>query len=354
MQTVLWWGNYDAEYSRNRIIRKAFAQLGWQASEYKPQKPRFSYLKARLSGLTKPDLVFVPCFCQKDIDAALNFGRHYNVPVMIDPLISLYDTRVFERKTVAKDSLEASRLLALETRTFSAADVVIADTEAHGSYFCETFGVDAKKIQVIPVSAEESVFTTAEVSNDARDLVEVLFYGSFIPLQGVDVIVEAIQLYNGPSVRWCLLGGKNSQSRLNAEQALKGNASVSFEDDIAYGLLPERIRRADILLGVFGSSAKTTRVIPNKVYQSLACGRPVVSCDGPYPAAMRQAQDSGMRWVPPASAKDLADAVAQLATNPEVLLDMRPQARLSYERYFGNDQVRISLLAGLQKIGLSK
>lgn len=349
-QTVLWWGNFDPEYSRNRIIRKAFCQLGWRISEYCPAKPRFSYVKARLKKLAKPDLIFVPCFCQKDIDAALAFGRHHSVPVMIDPLISLYDSRVFERRTVAEDSVAAKRLLELETRTFSAADVVVADTEAHGRYFCETFAVAPSRIQVIPVSAEESVFDIAEQPNPEHELVEVLFYGSFIPLQGVEVIVEAIRCYQGPAVRWCLLGGKNTECRAKAEQALADNPSVAFEDDISYESLPQRIRQADVLLGVFGESDKTARVIPNKVYQSLACGRAVISCDGPYPGALRQSNESGMVLVPAANAVALAEAVAHLAADPSGLKEMGRQARLSYERYFSNDHVSAALAQALQKI----
>jgi glycosyltransferase involved in cell wall biosynthesis len=353
-RTVLWWGNFDAEYSRNRILWNAFGRLGWRVSAYQPANPGFSYWLARLRGVQKPDLVFVPCFCQKDILSAVSFGRHCDVPVIIDPLISLYDTRVFERKTVGDGSAEARRLLKFEARAFGAADMVIADTEAHGRYFCDIFGVSPERIQVIPVSAEEPLFDVAADAQPPHNPVEVLFYGSFIPLHGVEVIIDAIRGYRGPAVRWCLLGGVNSKIRIQAKRILAGNESVIFEDNVPYERLPQRIHHADILLGVFGNSSKTVRVIPNKVCQSLACGRPVISCEGPYPIAMRQSGESGMIWVPPADPAALAAAVAGLAGDADRLLEMRRQARLSYETYFDNNRVCSSLMQALQKIKLAR
>jgi hypothetical protein len=45
--------------------------------------------------------------------------------------------------------------------------------------------------------------------------------------------------------------------------------------------LADHVRAADIVMGVFGSSDKAKSVIPNKVWQGLACGAIVVTQRSP-------------------------------------------------------------------------
>ena len=79
--------------------------------------------------------------------------------------------------------------------------------------------------------------------------------------------------------------------------------------------LPARIGAADLCLGVFGIGDKTNRVIPNKVYQSLACDRPVITMAAQaYPELRSQNEVLWAAAGDPASiAKALSDA---LSTQP--------------------------------------
>ncbi len=35
-KTVLWWGRFDPDYSRNRILRQAYTALGWRIVDFHP------------------------------------------------------------------------------------------------------------------------------------------------------------------------------------------------------------------------------------------------------------------------------------------------------------------------------
>lgn len=338
---VLCWGRSDPGYSRNRILRQGYAALGWRVLDFQPRFSRWGDWEAVLRLRDRVDLVWVPCFRQRDIAAAARWARRRGVPLLFDPLISAYDKQVFERGKLDQHSAAARRLLQNERRQFALADAVLADTEAHAAFFREVLEVNAEKIHVVPVGAEENLFAPQAWPAGAEPM-EVLFFGSFIPLQGPEVIVEAARLYRGPPLRWCLLG--SGPLRAHCERAAQGLATVSFEDWLPYPQLPARIQRASIVLGIFGATPKAQRVIPNKVYQALACARPVVTLrSNAYPPALLTRENSGLHWVQADDAQALADAVAELAERRAALAEDGARARRSFDDYFSQDSINARL-----------
>jgi len=350
LPSVLWWGRFDPAYSRNRILRKQFVELGWQVSDFQPNFARLGDWEASLRRLPRPDLVWVPCFRQRDLTAASRWAGRQGVALIFDPLISAYDKQVDERGKLDAAGSRARKLLAWERALFQRADRVIADTPAHADYFVQVLGVDRSKVDVIYVGAEETLFRPGPLPPESpQGPREVLFYGSFIPLQGPQVVVEAAKLYQGPPLKWVLLG--QGPFRSTCEQSAAGHEAIRFEDWLAYEKLPERIRRADILLGVFGTTPKAGRVIPNKVFQSLACGRAVVTrAAESYPESLLTMESSGLVWVPAGDARALADKVAALASDAARLRQLGEAAAATSRQYFSEAAVRSQLersLAGL-------
>jgi glycosyltransferase involved in cell wall biosynthesis len=345
MRTVLWWGRFDANYSRNRILRELLPELGWRVVDFQPRFSGLADWEARLRNLPRPDLVWLPCFRQRDVAAASRWARSKRVPLLFDPLISAYDKQVFERGKISPDSARARRLLAREAELFQRADSILADTEEHARYFREAFQVASERVHVVYVGAEEGLFMPGEQPQKTPgEALEALFYGGFIPLQGAPVIIEAARRYAGPPLRWTLIG--SGPELAQCKRAATGLSNVTFEPWVDYAALPARIRRADILLGVFGATQKAGRVIPNKVYQSLACGKPLITRQAPaYPADLTDAADSGVRWVAAGDADALAAQVAALAQLPQSLAAVGQQARQTYLARFS----RVALAAQLRQ-----
>jgi len=349
-KTVLWWGRFDPGYSRNRILRDAFTALGWESREFRPLASALGAFEAALRRLKTPELVFVPCFRQRDISAARRFSRARGIPLMIDPLISAYDKQVSERAKFNESSNQARRLLRWEQRLLQSADAVLADTPEHARFFADPLLVPKEKLHVVYVGAEEPLFSPGP-ARTPNDPIEVLFYGTFIPLQGPEVIVEAARLYQGPPVRWVMLGAGTLLGI--CRKGARGLANLTFEEWLPYQQLPARIQRADILLGVFGPTPKAQRVIPNKVFQALACGKPLVTCAAPaYPAALREQTESGIRWVPAGNPAALARAVSALTSEPVRLVTLGVCARTAYEGFFSAEAIHNQLQAALAALRL--
>lgn len=346
---ILWWGRSDPDYARNLTLRRCLREAGYTITDFRPTVSAAGDLEASLRRRSPVDLVWVPCFRQRDLAAARRWSARRGLPLIFDPLISAYDKQVFEREKLAAESAGARRLLAWERRLFGSADLLLADTEAHARFFVQTHGIPEDRVHVVPLCADEQLFKPQEKCGDPAAPLEVLFFGSFIQLQGPQVIVEAANLYRGPPARWCLLG----DGPLRAEcQSMAGEAApIVFEDWLPYGSLPSRISRADIVLGIFGNTLKAARVVPNKLCQALACARPVVTRSSPaYPAALSSSNVSGITWVPPADPRALSQTVAALAASPTSLSELGRAAMTSYRRFFSAEQTTQALKAALAKV----
>jgi len=86
-------------------------------------------------------------------------------------------------------------------------------------------------------------------------------------------------------------------------------ANLEWIEWVPYPELADRIARADVCLGVFGSSEKAGRVIPNKVFQILASGKPLVTRDGPGIRELITPGTPSVILVPPGDSNALLEAV---------------------------------------------
>lgn len=343
-KTVLWWSRGGRDYSRDRIIRNAFQTLGWKVADFAPTISLLGDIEAGVRRISTPDLVWIPCFRQRDAAAAQRWAAKRSVPVILDPLISAWDKQVFERRKLVESSAAAERLLRWESRLFRQANVVIADTECHADFFCNAHNVNQSDIVVIPVSAEEELFVPQQKRSPGLPI-QVLFYGSFIGLQGPQYIAQAAAMTS--EADWTFIG--TGPLRQECEEAAENRPHIKFIDRVPYAELPARIGAADILMGVFGTSEKAGRVIPNKVYQSLACARPVVTrTSDAYPSQLRQqsSRETGIFWAKAGDPAAIADCVRKMAESAD-LRQYGHAARDTFDKSFGQQVVLETLSTAL-------
>jgi len=112
--------------------------------------------------------------------------------------------------------------------------------------------------------------------------------------------------------------------------------------------LGARIGASDLCLGVFGVGEKTNRVIPNKVYQALACDRPVITIKADaYPDELHRSS-CGLLWVPPGDPRAIASSLAQAFGSEPVAGVGAGVANGTYQAHFSNQKIReeLALLLG--------
>lgn len=177
-----------------------------------------------------------------------------------------------------------ARFLAWVDRTACRlADRVLLDTRAHAEFFSETFDLPPEKFWVLPIGADDAIFRPGTEASRGGDPYTVLHFGRYIPLHGLETVVRAAGILEkkGAACRFLMVGDGEERGKIQELVCQLGVRSVEFRDPEPPARLAETIRQADLCLGIFGETGKAGRVVPNKVYEAMAAGRPVITGDSP-------------------------------------------------------------------------
>lgn len=314
--TVCQFGHYVRDYSRNRLLRAALAELGAAVVEVHDETPSWLRRSGRLRskwGDLAPAVVLVSFPGGSDMPMARLLSRRSGATVVYDAFISQFDTQVHDRRTHGSWSAHGRYFYAQDWLACRLADVVLTDTALHADYFATTFRVDRKKFVVVPVGTD----ATEAPPLATRDVppYDVVWYGSYLPLQGAPVIAEAARLLDERGVPCTVTLIGDGPDRPAVSPVVRRLTNVRMVDRLPLGDLHGRLATADLTLGVFGTTAKAQRVVPNKVYDALALGRPVLTGDTPAIRA-EFAVDEELAVCTPGDPHALAGAIQALLADP--------------------------------------
>ena len=232
------------------------------------------------------------------------FRRLRKKPVIEDFFISLYDTLIFDRKKFSVDSLWAKWLKKLDEKTLSLGDRVITDTQAHAEYFVSELGCDPDRTEVLYLEADREIYSPRKTVREADAPFRVLYFGSVLPLQGVDVVLDAVRRFReNPDYAFEVIGPVPG-GELPEQENLTAIPWLSQEE------LAEHIARADLCLaGHFsGEIEKAKRTIPGKAYIYRAMEKPMIL--GDTPANHEKFREDGKTFfTPPGDAEALASVI---------------------------------------------
>jgi glycosyltransferase involved in cell wall biosynthesis len=317
---ILYFGTYERDYPRNAQVIAALRGAGVEVSEHHVSVWERSTHKWRAGAGTATRLALAEARLfrrpREDFDALIvGYPGHFDLaaarrvaagrPVVFNPLVSLYDTFVEDRRRFGPGSPAGRVLKAIDCRALRAADLVVADTEANAEFLAGLGGLPPEKVVVCFVGAEERIFSPGW---QPEQPFEALFIGKLIPLHGVATVLQAARL--APDLRFRIIGSGQLEPLLRQHPP-----NVEHLPWVEYEQLPRELHRAGCALGVFGTSEKASRVIPNKVFQALACGVPVITADTPA-ARELLAHGESAQLVTPGNAPALAKAVRRLAEDP--------------------------------------
>jgi glycosyltransferase involved in cell wall biosynthesis len=366
---AVFFGTYDRSHSANRLLRTALADSGFAVTEVhealweETREKGAGYfspasllgLGARYAGLAlrlarrwratapadDPPLVVVGFGGQLDVLLAARVC-HPRRGLVFAPLVSLTETLVEDRAVFPAGGLRARLVTALDRATWRRADLVLADTAAHADYLVE-LGAARARVAAWHLGAEPEFWAVPGATVEPR---RVLFVGRCVPLHGLGTIVEAAARL-GDRAALVVIGRGPERGHAEA-RARELGVDVEWRDEIPLASLPAELARAAVVLGVFGAGRKAAMVVPNKVYQAVAAGRPLVTREGP---ALREVLTPGEHCLacPPADPAALAAAIGRLLDDPPAAARMGAAARAHLARERGPARLAAALAATLEE-----
>ena len=357
MRRIIAWGSYDTSKPRVRLLLDSLRNAGALAAEInipawhgirdktaagpgRLAKAAIRLLLAypgaliRLARAPRSSAILLAYPAIPDVFVAWPIARLRGQRIVFDAFIPLHDTLTGDRALVTRNGWAAKAIWRTERAALRLADIILVDTDPHGDFYAREFDIPKERFHTVLVGAEPVFWSRptgdAVLPKDfqllPRDRPIILFYGQLSPLHGLAAMAEAIRLTAGEHLHWLLIGTGQEDAKLR--RALDDIAvdHMTWLSWVEYGQLPGIIRASAVGLGVFGSSDKAARVIPNKLFQILAAGKPVITRSSPAVDPIAERYPNALITVPPDDGPALAAAIRAALENLETFGAVPPAA----------------------------
>lgn len=304
-------------------------------------------------GLPRPDVVFASSTPLTIGIPGLMVSRLKGVPFVFE-IRDLWPAVPVELGMLRHRSL-ARWAERLELDLYAEAQRVVVLSEASHASLTRR-GVPADKLVFIPNASDLDLFRPDVIDYGFRarhgldDRFVALYTGAMGRANGLAQLVDAAELMaaGGSRVAFVCIGDGTERAAQQARVQASGLDNVHFLEPVAKHRLAGIVGAADVTLTLFAPYPSLQSNSPNKFFDSLAAGRPVVvNLDG---WLRRLVEDDGAgAYVPAGDGAALATTLAALAAEPQVVARMGRNARSLAEREFDRDLMADRLAVALEE-----
>jgi glycosyltransferase involved in cell wall biosynthesis len=275
---------------------------------------------------------------------------------------------VFEVRDIWPDAILASgvgregTLFARSLRAISRflhkrADLVVVVTPAFRSELIEKWDVPESKIEVVQNGVETKLFSP-EGTGDAiasslgiGGRFVVSYVGTIGYAHGLGTILDAAEMLRdkAPEIAWLIVGEGAERAALEESARARGLSNVIFAGQKPRADVAKILEASDVCLVLLKQSPVFTTVIPTKMLEFMAAGRPVVlGVDG---QARQIAEEAGACiFVPPEDSDALAAAVLTLRDDGELGRRLGRAGRTYIETKLSREQTAVTYLDLLERL----
>ena len=246
----------------------------------------------------------------------IKLAKKYDIPVVfrsIDILHKLVPSKAFGPLTFSLETWVYKRANKILTLSPMLSDYVIRMDAKKGNVELLLFGVDLNKFN--PSVQFVELKKALGLSQD--DLV-VLYIGTFFEFSGLDLYIEqfAKVVKEVSNAKLVIVGGGPLFDKLKKRVSELGlSKNVVLTGFKPFDLMPQFINMADICINPFEITGVTREIIPGKIMQYLACGKPVIATPLPGMVTLLEGSKHGLVY---SDIEDFAENTIKLLKNSKM------------------------------------
>ena len=241
----------------------------------------------------------------------------------------------------------------LERFLYRRADLVIVNSPGFLAHVTER---GARRVEIIPNGADPDMFDPADdglafrSANHLEDEFVVLYAGAHGLSNDLGVVLESARLLSGsPQVRIVFLGDGKEKPALQKQAAGMGLVNVVFLPPVSKNEIPAALAGADACLAILKPIEEYKTTYPNKVFDYMAAGRPVVLAIDGVIREVVEAAGCGI-FAQPGNPSALAQAILALAADKEKSSRMGLAGRKYLEEHFSRKGIAEKLVGILDEM----
>lgn len=241
----------------------------------------------------------------------------------------------------------------LEGFLYRSADQVMINSPGFQEYVVAR---GAKEVVLVPNGADTRMFQpdadgrAFRQKHNLNGRFVALYAGAHGPSNDLGVLLDAAgRLRDDPEIVIVLLGDGKEKPALMARAAQAGLDNVVFLPPIPKSEMPAALAAADVCIGILKPVELYRTVYPNKIFDYLAAGKPVVLAMEGVIREVVQAADAGLA-IPPGDPAAMAGAIRLLADHPALGKRMGLAGRAFVEQHFDREKLARKLQLVLEEM----
>lgn len=280
MKTILYFGIFDQEFSRNKVYISGLRARGYEVLICTDKTSGFlkywHLFKKHQTLRGKYDAMIVGYPGYIVVPFAKLITRK---PVLFDALCSFYEGEILSRDVLHEIPFRKLYAKTIDWFATRCADAVLVESDKQCAYFITEMGVRAEKVITVYTGVDDSVFY-ADDSIKKFDRFTVLFRGRITNEAGVETVLRAAKLLEDEPINFLIVGfGWNKEmERFNTVlHELKPKNLRHVAQQLPMSELREVMQKCHLSLGQFADHERLRRTIPHKAFESLVIKLPYIT-----------------------------------------------------------------------------